>query len=135
MSEGYRIQSGYDQPFGNLIDIETISVSGELFPGPKAIATYDQGNIKFRLNRRTFLQGDPNVTWQFGFMFYEQFSYLNSTYCAGTFSGLVTIYTTTGGVSFSRLNAIMILPKQVELSSVIWYKDVKVHFLTQGAAA
>lgn len=133
--ELYALAAGYDVALISLVRITAISVAGEKFAGPRAIALYDNGEEKITTDGLVTDEGYPNVTWEFGFLFYEQLTYLSSTYCAGGRSGKVTIYTTLGGVSYVRMNAIMKLSKPKQYRAKLWYEEAAVEFVRLRPAA
>ncbi len=127
--ELYAIASGWNVPQISLTRLIDISVSGELYAGPKAITFYDDGDIHPKTNRAAFSSGYPNVKWLVGIAYYEQYTYAKTTWCAGGLSGDVTIYTTLGGVSFSRMNATLWLDKPVQMHGKIWYTEMPMTFI------
>lgn len=133
--ELYALAAGYDVPLISLVRITAISVSGNYFAGPQAILLYDNGEEKVVTNGLITDEGYPNVVWREGILFYEQYTYLSSTYCNNTRTGPVTIYTTLGGVSYVRRNAIMTLPKPKAMRGKIWYTDADIMFTRLRPAA
>lgn len=136
--ELYALRANYDQPLNMLLRINQIAVPGDdqPFAGPKAVALYDPGVTKIRLNGMTFDSGFYAVVWQFGFMYLSQWQYLSTTYCGGKLSGKVTISTTLGDpVTYSRMNAIMVLKKPKDMRSNLWYQAADVTFTRLATAA
>lgn len=127
MSEGYKIATGWNVGSGSLTDIETIVVSGQRFAGPKVTPLYDPGGRKYRTDGSVFNSGFSAITWRFGILYYQQWKYLRDTYCAGGFSGKVTILSDTGDAVFARWNAVLQLPFPNALKgSMTWYKDADI---------
>ncbi len=134
--EDYRIATGFNVALGSLTNIEGITPPGdEPFAAPKALPLYDQGKIAVRLNGLQFTRGYPNVQWFFSRMTYVQLAYLASTYCSGGLSGQVTIYTTLGAAAYSRMNAVINLPKPATLRSQYRYTDVAITFTRLSASS
>lgn len=129
MSEGYRLAANYNQPLGNLLDIELIIPPGDTaFVGPSVIKHYDDGLVVPQLDGLDYTEGYAETTWTFGFLTFPQYAYLKSTYCGGGLTGKVTIYTTLGSTTFSRKNAIMKLKKPNEMRGTLWYVEAEVLF-------
>lgn len=115
-AESYSIASGWDVALGSLVNVENITPTNDVpFDPPKGIPGYEEGNKKVRGDGLILTQGYANVTWHWTRLTYAQYAYLKSTYCSGGLSGQVTIYTTLGSASYSRMNAIMFLPMAKEL--------------------
>lgn len=117
-SEDYRIAAGHDVALGSLVNIETIKPSTDhySFYGPKAIGSYDPGQPNVRGDGLYSFSGFPSVAWIFDVMTRTQLAYARTTWCNGGWSGYVTIYTTTGGTTYARYNANLLisLPNQFD---------------------
>lgn len=136
MTQGYKIGVGYNVTIGSLVDIATISVSGQKFADPKVTPLFDDGEVVDRLDSLLDAEGFQTETWQFGILFQFQYTYLSLTYCGGGLSGKVTILTNLGTTStFYRKNAIMRLKKRSELSGFPWFKNAPVTFIIKGDAS
>lgn len=134
--ESYKIAAGYNVGSGSLVNIESITpTNDEPFAAPKALPLYDDGLPAVRGDGLITLRGFAAVTWQFGRLTFGQYSYLKSTYCGGGLSGLVTINTTLGGSTYSRMNAVMVLKKPKELHSEYRYTEAEVEFTKLEAAS
>jgi hypothetical protein len=123
------ICAGYNQPLGNLLPIALIKVNGRAFAEPKVQYYYSPGKRLIRADGSVYDTGYPTVVWHFGIMYFDQYPYLQSAYATGGWGGQVTILTTLNDVTYSRMNAAMIIPQQTELKSHMgWYVDVPVQF-------
>lgn len=111
----YKIASGYNVAAGSLVNIETILPTNDVyFYSPKALGFYDPGQEKVRGDGTILYAGFPYLYWEIDAITRAQDAYLKTTYCSGGFSGKVTINTTLGTTTFSRMNAVMILPKNID---------------------
>lgn len=136
--EDYRIAAGHNVIIGSLVNIETITPSGdEPFAAPKAFPLYDDGQVHMKLNRLVFTSGFPNIQWLWTRLTYKQYLYLRSTYCSGGLSGFVTIYTTLadGLTTYHRMNASIVLKKMVDIKSEYRFQECPVQFVGLEAAA
>lgn len=130
------ICAGYNQPLGNLLPIALIKVNGRNFAEPKVQYFYSPGKQLIRADGSVYNSGFAMVNWLFGLMYFDQYPYLQSAYAGGGWSGPVTILTTLNDVTFSRMNAQMIIPQQTALKSHMgWYVDVPVQFTRLVAAS
>jgi hypothetical protein len=127
---------GYNVPQISLVNIAGIVPSGSVaFASPKSLALYENGEIEPLLTMHIFTEGYASLTWLFGFLFYEQYTYLSSTYCNNGLSGEVTISSYFGSISPTRKNAILTLPTPKQLQSEYRYKQVPVLFTKLAAAS
>lgn len=113
----YALASGYNQPIGSLVNIETIKPSGDVyFYPPEGLGNFDPGQEKVRTNGLAFYSGFNETKWTWrGKITLAQARYLMDTYCNGGYSGTVTVLTTTDNKeTYTRLNAVMKLPKLPE---------------------
>lgn len=113
----YSIAATWNVALGSLINIENITPSGDrAFRAPKAYGLQDAGIIKISGNGLDFKSGYPFVIWRFDVLTWKQYEYLKTTYCAGGNRGKVTVYTRTSITSgtYTRYNAIIVVPKQIE---------------------
>lgn len=118
----YRIGAGYDVALASLRNIEDYTPSGDKhFFAPAAYSTYDPGQFRIRGDGTLYAAGFPACTWVFGTLTRAQFEYAQDTWCAGGFSGKVTIYTRIGRRTYQRFNAILTLQKPVEADRVRLY--------------
>src|SRR5512135_1522427 len=93
----YLIAANYNVALASLVNIETITPTNDrAFYPPMARGYALRGLRKGRLNGVGFRSGFWKVTWFFKVATYAQYEYLSTTYCGGSLSGQVTIYTTTG---------------------------------------
>lgn len=116
--EDYRIAAGWGVQLASLTNIESIvPTSDRAFVPPDVYGSYDPGQIRIRADGTVYLAGFTSVRWRFSVMTRAQHRYLQTTYCNSSYSGKVTIYTRTdaGSATYTRYNAILILPKLPEL--------------------
>ena len=117
----FRIASGYNQPLGSLVNIETIVPTGDqAFYPPVSYGEYDPGTFKLRGNGRLYLSGHASTAWAWtgnpgGRLTPAQDRYLSDTYAGGGRDGTVTIYSPMEVQgTYARYNAVMTLPKLPE---------------------
>lgn len=111
----YLIAANYNVALASLVNIETITPTNDrAFYPPMAYGYASPGVRKGRLNGLGFRAGFPRVVWFFKAATRGQYEYLSTTYCGGSLSGLVTIYTTVGKSTYARYNAVMDLPATEE---------------------
>ncbi len=135
-AETYLIGVGYDVDQDDLVNITSLPpMSADPFASPKALPLYDPGITKQRLTGELTSEGFASVTWKFTRLSYEQYEYLQTTYCNGGLSGKVTIYTQLGGASYYRMNALIHLKKPKEYQSEYRYQEAEVEFIKLAAAA
>lgn len=126
---------GWDVPLVSLTLLTSISVNGRKLFGPAVIAHYDPGIIKIQGDGQVKTLGYKSVKWTFGVLLYDQWAYLSSTYCSGGLSGKVTVLTNLGTATYTRLNAIMILPVPDKMQATNWYKNAPVELTRLAPAA
>ncbi len=126
--QSYMIASGYNVALGSLTNIENIKpTNDQYFWSPRASGLYNPGSERDRGDGTLLLVGFAWQYWEFGALTRAQLDYLRTTYCASGWSGKVTIYTTLGGVAYSRMNAVMKLPAPVDSDGAFYaYKAYKV---------
>jgi len=114
--QDYRIASGSNIALGSLVNIESITATGDTrkFYSPKSIGFYNPGERRTTLAGRDYFAGYANTKWVFDVMTRNQLAYLRTTYCAGGWDGLVTIYTATDSGTYLRYNAVMRLQKPAD---------------------
>ena len=128
----YRIAANHGVALGSLTNIENITPSSDrAFFYPKGSPFYNVGNIKIRGDGKGYTSGFASIEWECAVLTRAQYLYLKTTYCAGGYSGFVTIYTRTGGTAYTRYNAVIHVPKEVDIETQ-WrqtaYEDVKILF-------
>lgn len=101
----------------------------------RSYGTYDTGDIKTRLTGVPYFAGVDTLAFITTALTIAQFYYLKTTYCAGGYSGLVTIKARLDNPSvYANLNATIILPKEndmeyrgaVYVGAVIRFIDLEV---------
>ena len=115
----YQIAAGNNNVAG-LVAIESITPAGDhAFFCPRGYGFYNPGDFKIRGTGLMFNSGFPSVTWRFTVMTFEQDYYLRNTIFgdSAAWSGLVTVRTDARREgTFANYNAVLILPKPVELT-------------------
>lgn len=123
-----KIASGHNNVAG-LIAIEALIPSGDVaFQPVRNYGTFDVGQVKTRLNGRPYFAGRQSSQFISQVMTVSQFKYLKDTYCAGGYSGLVTVRLRPNTpASYTNYNATLVLPKEADLQyrqgyflDVIW---------------
>lgn len=108
----YRIASGYGVALASLTNLETIADSdGKKFKAPYAIASYDPGVFRIRGDGTIYTAGYGTLVWLLPVVTRKQVVKLQTDYCAGGYSGKVTVYSRTVSDSYARYNAVLHLPK------------------------
>lgn len=129
----YQIAAGNNNAAG-LVNIETIVPSGDVaFYPPEGYASYDPGIFRVRGNGLTTTAGFAATAWVWTRLTRAQFEYLQDTYCASGWSGLVTIRTRIGRRTYANYNAVLTLtkPKDSQMRRPIWY-EYRVDFSRMG---
>lgn len=126
----YRIAAGHNVALVSLTNVESIAPSGDTaFYAPRSWGTYTAGAMRVRSDGTLYAAGYASVMWRFGLLTRAQFRYLQTTYCAGAYSGDVTIYTRLDDATqYVRCNAVMVLPQLAELNNdaFVKFRDVEV---------
>lgn len=108
----YAIGAGWNLPLGSLTNIELITPTGGTpFYPPESYGTYDPGDDRIRGDGTLYQAGFAFCEWKWGKITRLQISHLSDTYCASGRSGKITVYTRVTSNSYSRFNAVMLLPK------------------------
>lgn len=119
----YRIAAGHGVALVSLTNIESITPTNDIaFRAPRAFGLRDVGIFKIRGDGLNYTAGYASVIWRFDVLSWRQYEYLQTTYCNSAFDGKVTIYTRTSKTSstYTRYNAILKLPKWVEVDGEFW---------------
>lgn len=118
-----QIAVGNDNAAG-LSAFETVLASYDTFrtshPGlaPLTWGQYNPGQYRVRGDGTVFLAGTPSIEWIVGIMTRAQLRGLMDDYCAGGYSGKVTIKDRLDdATTYANYNAVMILPKLTELQT------------------
>jgi hypothetical protein len=134
----YRIAAGHNNTAG-LVNVEDIAPPGDrAFYPPSAYSSYNVGAIRLRLDGTAYTAGMPSVEWLFDVMTRAQWRYLQDTYTVGgnSHSGKVTVRTRDMDGAYTNYNAVMILPRLVDLErSFTLYRRVIVRFIRLEAVA
>lgn len=112
----YRIAATWNVALNSLTNVESLVPSNSRrFYAPVSEGLYDPGQYKIRGDGTIFLEGYPETVWRFDALHHLQYFYLRDTILSGAYAGKVTIYTRLATTTYSRMNAVMILPKPSEL--------------------
>jgi hypothetical protein len=120
------ILAGWNQPLVNLVLLTSIVPSGdEAFVGVKSTGLYDQGLVAFDGDGNITTKGFRSTGWFLTRLTWLQYYYASITWCSGGLSGPVTIYTPLNSQNgtYTRMNAILVLPKPSELRSEYRYNE------------
>jgi hypothetical protein len=126
----YKIAAGYNNTAG-LVNIESITPGGSVpFVPPVGMDGYSAGTRRVRGDGTDYIAGYASTAWQFSLLYWAQLDYLADTYCAGGWSGKVTIRTRTGRAVYANYNAVIKLPMPSESQRlfIVW-RDVVVRFV------
>lgn len=129
--QDYRIGAGYNVALNSLVNIETIQPANDrYFVVVNSFGSYDPGVQRIRGDGLGYFAGFASLIWRFAGMTFAQHTYLRNTYCAGGYTGKVTIYTRLDNFStYARYNAILDVRKLPELRKrVNAFADVDVIF-------
>ncbi len=110
----FAIGAGHNVALGSLTNVETA------FPraGIESYGRYDAGSIRVRADGTVYLAGFPALAWKLSGLTRTEFRSIMTTYCNSSYSGKTTIYTLTDNdTTYSRLNAILTLPKLPEVDA------------------
>ena len=111
----YRIAAGHNNAAG-LTKLGKITPSGDIpFTEPTAKLNYSPGTARLRLDAGIYAAGFKSQEWTLGFVTLKQYDYLKTTYCAGGYSGLVTVRTRWNSGSYANYNATLQLPTEAQL--------------------
>jgi hypothetical protein len=113
----YKIAVGWDNVAG-LTTLEGLTVTDDIQPFiyPKGVKQFDAGIRKTRADGTDYFVGWGSTRWVFGVLTWRQWAYIKQTFCAGGYSGNVTVRTRTSGLTYANFNAVLKLPKEIELS-------------------
>lgn len=126
----HSIAAGHDVALVSLVNIEDITPSSDrAFNYPLASPLYNPGNYRIRGDGTVYVSGFPSIDWKFVGMTKKQYEYARTTWCAGGWSGYVTIYTRPGTEAYARYNAVLTIPKPTDVTwSVSAFSDVVFKF-------
>ncbi len=109
----YQLAVGHNNAAG-LVSIEGVLPTTDTRPfvAPTIRAGFTQGQMIVRADGTCTFVGFPTLIWTFSWLTFAQREYLRNTYCAGGWTGQVTVRTRlTAGGSYSNYNATMVLPQ------------------------
>ena len=122
---------GWNVPQISLIRISSIKPTGdEYFADPKSTGLYNLGLAKIDGDGNVKLIGSRMAPWMFTRLTWLQWYYASATWCSGGLSGPVTIYTPLNSQNgtYTRVNAILVLPQPSELRSEYRYNEATFKF-------
>jgi len=125
----YKLAAAYNNAAG-LANIESIvPTSDRAFFSPVVFNNYKPGVRKGRTDGLLYMAGWASSFWILPVVTRPQFAYLQTTYCAGGFSGKVTVATRINLVAYANYNAILTLPDPEQLQRHFkYYEDVRLDF-------
>jgi hypothetical protein len=126
----YKIAAGVSNT-GGLAPIGSIVATSNIaFPEPAgAQGSYTPGIIKIRLDQQLVTVGKSRQVWLLYGLTFEQYRYLQSTYCGGGFSGKVTIRTRWQHTSYANYNAVLQLQHENLQETIQGYASVALTFV------
>ena len=112
VNANYKLAAGHDNEAG-LVSIEGYTpTGGTAFVSVNAYSRFDPGDFKIRGDGTVMASGFPSMAWVLDHVTRVQEQYLRDTYCAGGYSGKVTLRTDTEEEStYANYNAVLVLPK------------------------
>jgi len=131
----YALAAGHG---GSPTDVRTLTDANSVkFHAPLGLPFYNPGEPAIRGDQSVYMRGVAIHQWQWGMLF-AQFVYLKTTYCAGGYSGLVTIASRWGSATvYTNYNATMVLPPENTINWVVGsyrlYPQVLVSFINPVA--
>ena len=123
----YKIAVGNDNAAGLTLVSSLVDGTGEAFYMPNGLGFYSEGNVTTNADGSVSITGFASTTWRMS-MTSTQYDFWRTTYCAGGYSGLVTIRTTTTQYnSYANFNAVMVVPQvaDVQRSGYVYTVDVR----------
>src|SRR6476659_6316171 len=106
----YAIAASYNNAAG-LTNLELIVPTGDrAFFSPVAYNNYKPGVRKIRSDGTLYLAGFAASFWILPAATRKHIEYIMDTYCAGGYSGKVTIKTRINRIAYANFNAILSLP-------------------------
>ncbi len=132
----YKIATGHGNTAGLTLITSIADGSGNKFPMPDSIGTYEPGVAVKRGDGSITVDGIPKLVWTLKLLFPTQYDYLSTTYCSSGYSGLVTIRTITKSNTYANYNARLVLPFPSDLGKLAsggWYPEVKLTFERMAA--
>lgn len=133
MQGNYQIAAGWNNASG-LTGLEGVFVANDFLPFKtfKSWGTFNPGEAFVCSDGSVLFDGYPSCQWVFGVMTRQQLQYLQDTYCGGSYSGHVTIRTSTDNVNtttnapnYENYNAVMRLSPPSERKL---YKNYTIQF-------
>lgn len=111
----YQLAVGWNNAAG-LTGLEGVMLANDFIPFKtfESWSSFSPGDPVVRGDGTIVYDGYPSVVWTFGAMTKLQLQYLQDTYCGGSYSGKVTVRTSTDNVNltttfpaFENYNAVM----------------------------
>lgn len=128
----YKIAAGWNQPDGSLVNIEAIRpVGGKYFYAPSAYSSFNPGSVRLRMDGNVYNTGFPSADWQFSTLWRDQFQFLQQEYTVGgnSYSGNVTVQTRNIEGTYTKYNAVLVLPTLPEIErNFTAYRNVSIKF-------
>jgi len=132
MSQQYALAAGHNNAAG-LITLSKTNVGGRpIFV--RGAGGYRPGELVVNLAGGLAPLGFASETWIVSVLLYAQYEWLRNTFCAGGYSGRVTVRTRTDGLAYANYNAILHVPASGELTRVLGrYENVELRLLEMVA--
>lgn len=129
----YKLAAGWNNAAG-LTGLEGVFIANDFIPFKtfKSWGTYNPGEAIIRGDGTIVFDGYPSCSWVFSIITRLQVQYLQDTYCSGSYSGKVTIRTSTDNVNtttalpaYENYSAVMRLQPPGESK---YYKNYAIEF-------
>lgn len=135
MSNYYGLAAGHNNAAG-LVNLKTLVVSGIPFPPVQANEFASPGQLVERADGSVTFDGRPAVEWLLMAVDPVIYAYIRTTWCAGGYSGLVTVRTTLDGTIYANYNARLRVPVPTDLrmgDGAGWFDEVSLSFIRMEA--
>lgn len=125
--QSYQIAPNWDNEASFVYWENLTDGSGNKFPPIASLGEYTLGQDVLRGDGSLTFDGLPEVIWTVSDLLQSQFDYLKSTYCAGGYSGKVTIATRINSELYSHYNGWLYLPRNYRIDPQTgWISELKI---------
>lgn len=130
----YQLAAGHNNAAG-LVNVENMTSGGYTLHAPTGLGTYSPGEEVVRGDGSITYDGQASVIWEFDLLEPTLLEYLSTTFCAGGYTGLVTVRTRTRSTGYANYNARMIVPTPREIGKVeaLGFPKVEIAFVRMVA--
>jgi hypothetical protein len=113
----YAAKNGYNAAQNSLTRWTTVRVTGDnkYFPAPQCLGFFDPGPAYIRADALKGFNGYEKTALFWAALTWNQYWYIYNTVLGGAYSAFTTQYIRVGFDAYARCNAVMNLPKQVEV--------------------